>query len=79
MISMDSMRGQGILWLGLYNLMFIIPLVVVFVLAYFGTTSKQLTAFFKKHAAAVKLGLALIYIALAIFLIVDILQRFGIA
>ena len=79
MISMESMRGQGILWLGLYNLMFIIPLVVVFVLAYFGTTSKQLTAFFKKHAAAVKLGLALIYIALAIFLIVDILQRFGIA
>ncbi len=79
MISMESMRGQGILWLGLYNLMFIIPLVIVFVLAYFGTTSKQLTDFFKKHAAAVKLGLALIYIALAIFLIVDILQRFGIA
>ena len=78
MISMESMRGQGILWLGLYNLMFIIPLVVVFVLAYFGTTSKQLTDFFKKHAAAVKLGLALIYIALAIFLIVDILQRFGV-
>lgn len=78
MISMESMRGQGILWLGLYNLMFIIPLVVVFVLAYFGTTSKQLTTFFKKHAATVKISLAIIYIALAIFLIIDILQRFGV-
>lgn len=77
MISMPGMRGQGIMWLGLYNLMFIIPLIVVFVFAYFGTTSKQLTGFFKKHAAAVKIGLALIYLALAIFLIVDIAQRLG--
>lgn len=77
MISMPGMRGQGMLWLGLYNLMFIIPLIVVFVLAFFGTTSKQLTGFFKKHAAAVKIGLALIYVALAIFLIVDIVQRLG--
>lgn len=77
MISMPAMRGQGILWLALYNLMFIIPLIVVFVLAFFGTTSKQLTGFFKKHAAAVKIGLATIYVGLAIFLIVDIVQKLG--
>lgn len=78
MISMETMRGQGVLWLGLYNLMFIVPLIVIFILAYLGTTSKQLTGFFKEHAAAVKIGLALVYSALAIFLIIDIVQRLGI-
>jgi len=47
---------------------------VVFVLAYYGTTSKQLTAFLKKHAAAVKLGMALVFLTLAGWLIFTLLK-----
>lgn len=71
--EMPELRGQAILYLVLYNIMFIIPLIVVFVLAYFGTTSKQFTDFLKKHAPAVKLGLAVVYIGLAVWLILTLI------
>ena len=57
----------------LYNLLFILPLVVVFILAYYGTTSKDLTSFLQKHAAAVKIGMALLFFALAAWLLITVL------
>ncbi|HAE85809.1 MAG TPA: hypothetical protein DCG78_04785 [Anaerolineaceae bacterium] len=69
MSSVPSLRGKAVSYLLLYNLMFIIPLIVVFVLAYYGTTSKQLSDFLQKHAAPVKLGMALVFILLAGWLI----------
>ena len=74
MSSVPELRGKAVANLLLYNLMFIIPLIVVFVLAYYGTTSKQLTAFLKKHAAAVKLGMALVFLTLAGWLIFTLLK-----
>jgi hypothetical protein len=56
----------------LYNVLFIMPLVVVFVLAYYGTGSKQLTQFLEKRAAAVKLGLTVLFAALASWLLVSV-------
>ena len=47
------------LFLVLYSLLFILPLVVVFVLAYCGTGPKQLTHFLQRKATTVKLGLTL--------------------
>ena len=52
----------------LFCLMFILPLVVVFVLVYFGTTSLQLGVFLKRHAALVKLATAVLFIAMAVWL-----------
>jgi hypothetical protein len=49
--------------------MFILPLVVVFLLVYFGTTSLQLGVFLKRNAALVKLGTALLFITMAVWLI----------
>ena len=63
--SMPELRLRAIFYLVLYNLLFILPLVVVFVLAYYGTTSKDLTHFLQKRAAAVKIGMALLFFALA--------------
>ena len=60
------------LFLLLYNLMFIVPLVVVFCLAYFGTTSLQLGLFLRRHTATVKLGTALLFAALALWLIFSV-------
>lgn len=72
MTSVPELRGKSIGYLLLYNLMFIIPLIVVFILAYYGTTSKDLTNFFKKHTATVKLCMAFVFIGLAIWLLVSL-------
>lgn len=73
MSTLPELRGRAVLFLLLYNLMFIVPLIIVFILAYFGTTSKDLTAFLKKHAAAVKIGMAIVFLSLAIWLIASLL------
>jgi cytochrome c biogenesis protein CcdA len=69
MSSVPSLRGKALGYLLLYNLMFIIPLIVVFILASYGTTSKQLSDFLQKHAAPVKLGMSIVFILLAGWLI----------
>jgi len=51
-----------------YNLLFIVPLVVVFILAYFGTTSRDLVRFMEKNAAAVKLAMVVLFFSLASWL-----------
>lgn len=74
MSSIPSMRGQALLFLGLYNLMFIVPLIIVFILAFYGTTSKQFTEFLRKHAGAVKIGMAIVFLLLAAWLIFSLLK-----
>lgn len=73
MSTMPELRGKASFYIILYNLMFIVPLIVVFILAYYGTTSKQLTAFLKKHAATVKIGMAIVFVLLAVWLISSLL------
>jgi cytochrome c biogenesis protein CcdA len=74
MSSIPSMRGQALLYLMLYNLMFIVPLIVVFILAFYGTSSKQFTDFLRKHAGAVKIGMAVVFLILATWLIFSLLK-----
>ena len=69
--SMPELRLRAIFYLIIYNLLFILPLVIVFVLAYFGTTSKELTRFLQKRAAAVKIGLGILFFALGAWLFVS--------
>jgi cytochrome c biogenesis protein CcdA len=71
--SMPELKLRAIFFLVLYNLLFILPLVVVFILAYFGTTSKELTKFLQKHAAAVKIGMAIVFFALAVWLVLSVI------
>ncbi len=68
-LGVPELRARGALYLFLYNLMFIVPLVVVFVLVYFGTTSKDLGNFLQQRAAAVKLGMALLFTVLTGWLV----------
>ncbi|MBM4464157.1 MAG: hypothetical protein FJ014_01080 [Chloroflexi bacterium] len=73
-ISQPAMRVRALLFLVLYNLLFILPLVVVFILVYYGSAgSKQLTHFLQQRAATVKLGMALLFAALATWLTVGII------
>jgi cytochrome c biogenesis protein CcdA len=71
-VSQPQLQARAVMFLVLYNLLFIMPLVVVFVLAYYGTGSKQLTRFLERRAATVKLGLTLLFAALATWLIVSV-------
>jgi len=74
MVSRPEMQARAAAFLVLYNLLFILPLVVVFVLAFYGTGSKQLTSFLERHTATVKLGMALLFASLAVWLAVSVLS-----
>jgi cytochrome c biogenesis protein CcdA/thiol-disulfide isomerase/thioredoxin len=71
-LSQPEMQVRAFAFLVLYNLLFILPLAVVFILAYYGTGSKQLTRFLQQRAATVKLGMALLFAVLATWLTVSI-------
>jgi len=72
--SVPAMRPHAVPFLVLYNLLFILPLVVVFVLVWYGTAgTKQLTSFLQRHAATVKLEMALLFAGLAAWLVIALL------
>ncbi len=59
---------DAVLWLVIYNLAFITPLVVIFLLAYGGLRSENLINFQKKHTFSVKLALGILFFILAAFI-----------
>ena len=68
-MSVPAMRAQAITYLLLYNVLFIIPLVVVFGLAYAGTSSQKMAAVVNKQTATVKLLTAAMFFVLAAWLL----------
>jgi len=69
-------RSRALPLLILYNAMFVVPLVVVFVVTYFGVSSKGLTTFFQRHAARVKLATACLFFAMGLFLVGEVLRTY---
>jgi hypothetical protein len=63
-----KLRLTALAYLVLYNLMFIVPLVVVFGLTYLGTNSRQFNTFFQAKAGVVKLLTAVLFALLGIWL-----------
>lgn len=59
-----AFRVRAVFYLVLYNLMFIVPLVAVFVLALLGYESKGFNDFFKKHLGLTKLLLCAVFLGL---------------
>jgi cytochrome c biogenesis protein CcdA len=72
-MGVPELRVRAVLYLLLYNLMFILPLVVVFILAFRGSTSRQLTHFLHAHAATVKLAMSGLFSVLAALLFYTVL------
>jgi cytochrome c biogenesis protein CcdA len=64
-LGLPQWRARATLALLVYNLMFVVPLIVVFLLSYYGTTSEQLIRWITRHAAAVKLGTAILFLLMA--------------
>lgn len=61
----STLKLRAMFYLVLYNLMFISPLVAIFLTVYKGTSSQQLTALFQRSSATIKLGMALLFFTLA--------------
>lgn len=66
--SVTELRWMALAYLVLYNLMFVMPLLVVFIVTYFGTSSRRLTDLFQRHAGAVKLLTAILFAILGLWL-----------
>ena len=67
-----ELRTCAALYLVLYNFMFILPLVAVFVLALLGYESKGFNEFLKKHLGLTKVLLSLVFLGLFILLLQNI-------
>ncbi|MDD4980950.1 MAG: hypothetical protein PHC54_06775 [Candidatus Omnitrophica bacterium] len=68
-LKISSVRFQALAYLLLYNLMFIAPLLLIFILALFGVSSEQFSKIAKKHLLGTKLILAVIFFTLGLFLL----------
>lgn len=68
-IKTNHMKLQAFGYLLLYNAMFIVPLLAVFLMALLGVTSVQFSDFLKRHLATVKLLMAVLFFSLGAFLI----------
>jgi cytochrome c biogenesis protein CcdA/glutaredoxin-related protein len=65
-MGIPEYRGQAFGYLVLYNIMFIIPLILIFVAAFFGVTDKRLKEFLKKHIGLLKIVTAVMFFVLGI-------------
>ena len=72
-MGVEGMRTHALVYLILYNLMFIVPLLVVFGFVYWGTTSMQLGGVLQRHLMPVKLGTGVLLFGLGTWLFLNIL------
>jgi cytochrome c biogenesis protein CcdA len=68
-LSVPDLAAKAFGYLLLYCVMFILPLIVVFVLAYFGTTSQQLASFVNRRTASIKLATGAVFLGLALWMV----------
>jgi hypothetical protein len=64
-MSIPELKKHAIFNLILYNIMYIVPLVGVFILTFFGVTSEKMAFVTKKYTGTVKLLTAILFLALA--------------
>ena len=67
--NIPSLRASAVFYLILYNLVYIVPLLVIFGIVYWGVTSEQLSFFLQKRASTIKLLTSFFFFALAGILI----------
>ncbi|MDD5464963.1 MAG: hypothetical protein PHP73_01270 [Candidatus Omnitrophica bacterium] len=68
-LKSSTLKLQALGYLLLYNIMFVIPLIVILILALLGTSSAQFSNFLKKHLGLIKILMAVLFFSLGLFLI----------
>jgi cytochrome c biogenesis protein CcdA len=69
-INIPTLRDSAIFYLILYNIVYILPLVAIFAIVYWGTTSEQLSFFLQRRTSTIKLFTAFFFFLLAAILII---------
>jgi hypothetical protein len=69
MLKSSPMKLQAFGYLLWYNILFVVPLLVIFIFALLGVTSEQFSAVLKKHILTIKALMALLFFALGAFLL----------
>jgi len=67
-LSVPHLQLHAVSYLVLYNLAFVAPLIVVFVVAALGTSSSRLALLVQKHTSTVKLLTAGVFVVLGAWL-----------
>jgi hypothetical protein len=65
----SDVRFIALMKLLVYNIAFIIPLVAIFLISYFGVTSNALQKFLQKNTALIKFLLLLLFVGLSVYMI----------
>jgi len=68
-LKATPLKAKALGYLVVYNVMFVIPLFIIFLLALLGVTSSAFAQFIRKHLVSVKALMAIIFISLGIFLV----------
>ena len=63
--SIQQGKMDAVAWLFAYNLAFILPLIVIFALAFTGMSNKVLIDFQTRHTFSVKIALGIVFLSLA--------------
>lgn len=66
--SIPGLRVRSALYLLIYNIAFVLPLIAVFILAWYGTSSQHFQDFFVKRSAALKLAMSILFLCLGTWL-----------
>ena len=67
--NVPEFRANALVYLLLYNLMFVVPLILVFLFTYWGTSSQRWAELNKQHFGAIKLIMTFLFFGLAVLLI----------
>jgi len=68
-LKTSNLKLQALSYLLVYNIMFILPLFLVFIFALWGVTSEEFSQILKKNMLAVKMLMAILFFALGAFLL----------
>lgn len=68
-LKASHLKLQALGYLVLYNIMFIVPLFIIFLFALLGVTSEQFSEILKKHLATIKIVMAILFFGLGVFLL----------
>ena len=70
---MPEMRLSALLYLVLYNIAFVIPLLVVLMLSVFGVSAQGVQRWFAKNLAKSKLLMAILFLLLGVLLLLQVI------
>ncbi|MGB9749393.1 MAG: hypothetical protein ACPLWB_00890 [Caldisericia bacterium] len=76
-IGIPELTRRAILYLIIYNLMFVLPLIIIFSGVYFGLTNRNLGELMRKNVGKIKLITSVIFLILGLFLLYLTLRSFG--